>query len=265
MSACGGGFYAMSLQRVVITGLGIVAPECPGVDAFWRRLFSGVSAISWVTQLNGKELKVGRLTAEIKSVNKGSLAIPKKQFRYMDTVSQYGFMAAREALESAGLLTHDEIEADDIGLSIGLFSGAMSATRTDPNFNLFTAAVTAYYGSVLGNITIPLGISGPAHTFLSLDLAGTDAIGYAYEIIRHGKARAMLAGGSDSAFSVFMLAGFDQAGLLSRQEHPPHLGRGKGPPYSFWRVWKAPGSAGEPSMPKCLVMSQAQMAPVRQV
>ncbi|HEX8139736.1 MAG TPA: beta-ketoacyl synthase N-terminal-like domain-containing protein [Pyrinomonadaceae bacterium] len=218
----------MSLQRVVITGLGIVAPECPAVDAFWQRLFSGVSAINWVTTLNGKELRAGRLTAEIKAVDKGSLAIPKKQQRYMDTVSQFGFMAAREALGAAGLLTREEIAADDIGLSVGLFSGAMSATRTDPHFNLFTAAVTAYYGSILGNITIPLGISGPSHVFLSLDLAGTDAIGYAYEVIRHGKARAMLAGGSDSAFSVFVLAGFDKAGLLSRQENPPRLGCGHG-------------------------------------
>jgi 3-oxoacyl-[acyl-carrier-protein] synthase II len=226
--ACGGDLNAMSLQRVVITGLGIVAPGCPGVDDFWRRLLSGVSAIEWVTTLNGKELKVGRLTAEIESVDKGSLAIPKKQFRYMDTVSQFGFMAAREAVQSASLLTQDEIEADDIGLSIGLFSGAVSASRSDHNYSLFTAAVTAYYGSVLGNITIPLGISGPSHAFLSLDLAGTDAIGYAYEVIRHGKARAMLAGGSDSAFSAFMLAGFDQAGLLSREEYPPHLGCGHG-------------------------------------
>jgi 3-oxoacyl-(acyl-carrier-protein) synthase len=218
----------MSLQRVVITGLGIVAPECPGVDAFWRRLFSGDSAIGWVTTLNGKELKAGRLTAEIKAVDKGSLAIPKKQQRYMDTVSQFGFMAAREALTSAGLLTRDEIEADEIGLSMGLFSGAMSASRTDPHFSLYTAAVTAYYGSVLGNVTIPLGLSGPSHVFLSLDLAGADAIGYAYEVIRHGKARAMLAGGSDSALNGFTLSGFDQAKLLSRQEQPPHLGCGHG-------------------------------------
>lgn len=218
----------MSLQRVVITGLGIVAPGSLGVDAFWRRLFSGDSAIEWTTTFNGKELSAGRLTAEIRSLDKGDLTVSRKQQRYMDTVSQFGFIAAKEAVNSAGLLAEDEIEPDDIGFSIGLFSGALSANRQDPNFSLFTAAVTAYYGSVLGNITIPLGISGPSHTFLSLDLAGTDAIGYAYEVIRHGKARAMLAGASDSAFSTFVLAGFDQSGLLTRREQPPHLGCGHG-------------------------------------
>jgi 3-oxoacyl-[acyl-carrier-protein] synthase II len=212
----------MSLQRVVITGLGIVAADCQGVESFWRRLFSGVSAIGPLT-VEGLTESGCRVAAEIKSVDQWPLGISQKQLRYMDTVSIYGLMAAKEGIQGAGLSTNGNMEADDIGFSVGLSFGSLSANRYESRFNASLAAITAYYGSIIGSITIPLRLSGPSHTFLSFDVAGTDAIGYAYELIRHGKARAMLAGGADSPLNPFVMDQLDRAGFLSHGSREPRL------------------------------------------
>jgi 3-oxoacyl-[acyl-carrier-protein] synthase II len=212
----------MSLKRVVITGLGIVAADCQGVESFWPRLFSGVSAIGPLTAL-GLTQSGCRVAAEIKSIEQWPLGVPQKQLRYMDTVSIYGLMAAKEGMQVSGLPTTGEMEADDIGLSIGLSFGSLSVNRYRAKFNVAMAAVTSYFGSIIGNITIPLRLSGPSHTFMSLDVAGADALGYAYELIRHGKARAMLAGGADSPLNPFVMTQLDGAGFLSHGSHEPRL------------------------------------------
>ena len=212
----------MDLQRVVVTGLGIVAGDCQGVESFWQRLFSGVSAIGPITA-EGLGLSGCRVAAEIKSVHQWPLGITQKQLRYMDTVSIYGLMAAKEGITGAGLQTTGQTEADDIGLSIGLSFGSMSANRYGSRFNVSLAAVTSYFGSIIGGITIPLRLSGPSHTFMSFDVAGTDAIGYAYQLIRHGKARAMLAGGADSPLNPFVMTQLDRPGFLSHGILEPRL------------------------------------------
>lgn len=211
----------MSLQRVVITGLGIVAADCQGVESFWQRLFSGVSPIGPLT-VEGLTQSDYRMAAEIKSIHQWPLGISQKQLRYVDTVSIYGLMAAKEGVEGAGLPT-TEMETDDIGFSIGLSFGSLSANRYESRFSISLAAVTSYFGSIIGSITIPLRLSGPSHTFMSFDVAGTDAIGYAYELIRHGKARAMLAGGADSPLNPLVMDQLDRAGFLSHGSHEPRL------------------------------------------
>jgi 3-oxoacyl-[acyl-carrier-protein] synthase II len=161
--------------------------------------------------------------AEIKSVREWPLGLSQKQLRYTEPVSLYGLMAAKEAIENAGLRATLTSEADDIGLSMGLSFGSLSANRFESRFNVSLAAVTSYFGSIIGCITIPLRLSGPSHALMNFDVAGTDAIGYAFEIIRHGKARAMLAGGVDSPFNPFVLEQLDRPGFLSHADHAPRL------------------------------------------
>ena len=201
-------------NRVVVTGLGTVAPGCRGTDGFLARLLSGDSAIGPLT--SGAAAGMGdRVGAEVELIDKRSLGMSRKELRYLDVVSTYGLIAAQEAVASAGLDTDLELEREELGFSVGLFSGPLSLSRHESNVNLFSAAMSAYYGSVIGNITIPLRICGPSSTHLNLDLAGTDAIGYGYELVRHGKARAVVAGGSDSGFNAFVLSRLQEAGVLS--------------------------------------------------
>lgn len=204
-----------SENRVVVTGVGSVAPGCPKTASLWERLLSGESAVGPLR--TGTAASAGcRLGAEVELIDKASLGISRKELRYLDVVSTYGLIAAQEAVASAGLDTDLELEREELGFSVGLFSGPLSLSRHESNVNLFSAAMSAYYGSVIGNITIPLRLSGPSFTHLNLDLAGCDAIGYGFELIRHGKARAVVAGGSDSGFNAFVLARLQQAGVLSK-------------------------------------------------
>ncbi len=210
-----------SERRVVVTGMGVLAPKCGSAESFWSRLLSGEPAIGPLETVAGPGMK-HRLGGEVESIDRESLGIARKELRYLDVVSTYGLLAAREALRGAGLDAEDAMEREEIGFAVGLFSGPLSLGRHESHVNLFSAAMSAYYGSVIGNITIPLRICGPAFTHLNLDLAGSDAIGYGFELVRHGKARAVLAGGSDSAYNVYMLAQLREAGIL-------HNGSGPGP------------------------------------
>lgn len=212
----------MSLKRVVITGAGIVAADCQGVETFWSRLFSDVSAVGPMTAVRPTPAGC-QVAAEIKSIKQWPLGVSPKQLRYMDTVSIYGLMAAKEGMQASGLPTTGEGETDDVGLSIGISFGSLSVNRYGTPFNVAMAAVTSYFGSIVGSITIPLKLSGPSHTFMSFDVAGADAIGYAYELIRHGKARAMLAGGADSPLNPFVMTQLDRAGFLSHGNDEPRL------------------------------------------
>lgn len=211
--------------RVVVTGIGCVAPGCGEAPRLWARLLAGESAVgplkTGAAALGGG----GRLGAEIERIEKASLGISRKELRYLDVVSTYGLIAAKEAVASAGLDDEGGLDREEIGFSIGLFSGPLSLSRHETNVNLFSAAMSAYYGSVIGNITIPLRLSGPSFTHLNLDLAGCDAIGYAYELIRHGKAQAIVAGGSDSGFNAYVLARLQEAGALSNGK-PAEAGPG---------------------------------------
>jgi 3-oxoacyl-(acyl-carrier-protein) synthase len=222
----------MNLNRVVITGMGLVAGGCLGTASFSERLFSGTSSIGPLTKLQGKNFE-GRIAAEIReSFDLRALGITEKQRRVFDGVAPYAFIAAKEAIESAGLLSNDDIKPHEIGLSIGTFCGPISWmmekairwNRTELSSQVHPmAAVVAYFGSIIGNVTIPLKIRGPANSFLSLEIAGTDAIGYAYEAIRYGKARAMLVGGADD-LSPYVFQYLDHSGFLSSRSQPAQDG-----------------------------------------
>jgi 3-oxoacyl-(acyl-carrier-protein) synthase len=222
----------MNANRVVITGLGMVAGGCLGTAAFAERLFAGTSSIGPLTKLQGKNYQ-GRIAAEInEQFDLRSLGLTEKQRRVFDGVAPYAFIAAKEALESADLLSNDELKPQEIGLAIGTFCGPISWmmekairwNRTELSGQVHPmTAVVAYFGSIIGNITIPLKIRGPSNSFLSLDVAGTDAIGYAYQAIRYGKARAMLVGGTDD-LSPYVYSYLDNTGFLSSRKHEEQEG-----------------------------------------
>jgi minimal PKS ketosynthase (KS/KS alpha) len=206
---------------VVVTGVGVLAPGCQGASAFWHRLSTGPTAIGPLTKIEafGEE----HLAAEVRLDPQRS-GVPVRESRYLDDIGMYSLIAAREAAQAAGLLPLGPGDADDVGLIIGTMTGPM--TWADQKLSACVAAdallpdvaaptaVVGYFGSVIGNVTIPLKLSGPALVVTNLDAVGTDAIGYAYDAVRHGKSRIMLAGGADGGLNRFVLSRFHEAGLL---------------------------------------------------
>lgn len=209
-------------ERVVVTGLGVVCPHAADVDAFWGLLHAPPRAAQPTAAPRGQSATLQRL--------------PAAKAQYLDDTSSYAIAAAEQALLAAGLFepgAEAVAAGDEMGLCLGTLSGPIKWGLTHGYADAVTdllnppvparAAVVAYYGSAIGNITITFRIAGPALVFCNLDVAGTDAIGYAYESIRHGKARVMLAGGADSPLNPLVMGELGRSGLL------PESGAGDGP------------------------------------
>jgi 3-oxoacyl-(acyl-carrier-protein) synthase len=161
-----------------------------------------------------------------------SAKFPQLKPKYMEETARFALVAAAEALEHAGLSSGARCASappnDRIGLALGTLAGPTkwcfenghldaSWERDNPKVSAVSSAV-AYYGSLLGNVTIPLRVAGPSLILCNLDVAGTDAVGYAYDAVRHGKSPIMLAGGADSPVTPMIEAGLKDAGARFERE-----------------------------------------------
>jgi 3-oxoacyl-(acyl-carrier-protein) synthase len=191
----GNGEISSSLSRVAVTGLGVASARASNVEEFWQLL------------------KQGRPSETLFRFDDDELLakVPGFKPKFADDTAKFAVLATQQALICAGLLetgAESVTAGDEIGLALGTFSGPikwglehsfMEAAKDFLNPQVSAASsVIAYYGSLIGNVTIPFRIAGPSVIFCNLDVAGTDAIGYAYEAVRHGKTRWMLAGGADA-------------------------------------------------------------------
>lgn len=198
--------------RVAVTGLGLCTSALNNVDEF-RSALDGRSQPHRDTDPVAEERLIARF--------------PKTKPKYLDDTARYAIVAAAEALCSAGLMRNQEgAAADDIGLAIGTLSGPMkwgfehgyieaAIDYENPQVSA-VSSIVAYYGSLIGNVTIPLRIAGPSVTFCNLDVAGADAVGYAFDAVRNGKCPVMLAGGADSPGTPMVEAGMERAGVCLR-------------------------------------------------
>jgi 3-oxoacyl-[acyl-carrier-protein] synthase II len=213
-------------RRVAVTGLGLSTSKMQGVEGF-RRVLLG----------EGAALAEANLAADAELLAR----FPQLKPKYLDETAKYALLAAAEALDSGKLLSAREqgnpAWSDDIGLALGTLSGpikwgfehgfieAMAESNNNPQVAP-ASSIVAYYGSLIGNVSIPLRVAGPCVILCNLDVAGTDAIGYAYEAVRHGKSRMMLAGGADSPVTPMVETGIEQAGVALRGERKTRLSPG---------------------------------------
>jgi 3-oxoacyl-[acyl-carrier-protein] synthase II len=206
------------MKRVVVTGLGMVTPSGLGKDSFWEVLCTGKSCIGSPKEIECKD----NIVAEVDNFHIVDF-VDRKIARYMDRSSAFCFVASQLAIEDARLNLERE-DRERIGISIGTFSGPVNWLEKQYKkfFNsphnpvhIFTA-ITGFFGNIIGSVSIPLGIKGRGWTFLSLDAAGCDAIGYAYECILEGIADIFLAGGSEAPLTPGMFYLFNSVGLLAK-------------------------------------------------
>ena len=215
------------MKRVVITGLGMVTPAGLGKDSFWEALCTGRSCIGLPKEVECKDNNL-KFVAEVNDFQITDF-VDRKIARYMDRSSAFCFVASQMAIEDARL-NLDKEDKERIGISIGTFSGPASwLEKQYKNFfnnshnpvHIFTT-ITGFFGNMIGSVSIPLGIKGRGCIFLSLDAAGCDAIGYAYECIREGIADIFLAGGSEAPLTPAMFYLFNSVGLLAKYSEPVH-------------------------------------------
>lgn len=217
-------------MRVVITGLGVVAPNGIGVTEFESALRAGKSGIRYLEVL--KTLKLGCHVG-----GKPAISMEQKQQYLPDLMLKkleadgvlYGCMAGVEAWRDAGLIqpTKENPKTDwDSGCIVGAGLPGTDAIRTS------IYAVDAGKAKRLGSTTVPQTMSSGVSAFLggllglgnqvttngSACSTGSEAIIMGYERIKNGKAKRMLCGGCDSA-SPYVWAGFDAMRVLNRRSN----------------------------------------------
>jgi 3-oxoacyl-[acyl-carrier-protein] synthase II len=217
-------------RRVVVTGLGAVTPLGIGVEETWKNIKAGKSGIGKITKFDASTLP-SQIAGEVKNF-KPEEFMPAKLVSRIDTFIQYAIAGARMALEDAKLPLKDL--GDEVGVIIGVGMGGVGLIehytrvfdekgykRVSPFFIPMIIPNMA-----AGQVAILFGAKGPNSAVCTACAAGNYAIGEAFRIIREGKAKVMICGGTESIITPLCIAGFSVMKALStRNEEPEKASR----------------------------------------
>ena len=216
----------MAGRRVVVTGLGIVAPVGLDVKSSWESILAGRSGIRPITHFDCSAFST-RIGGGIVGFDITQYASPKDA-RKMDKFIHYGLAAGCQAIEDSGLEITDE-NRRRIGVAVG--SGIGGITGIETSYEAFLKGgpkkISPFFvpaniiNMVAGDLSIKFGLRGPNYSIVSACATGTHNIGEAALIIRHGLADVMLAGGAEMATSPTGLGGFASARALSTRNDEP--------------------------------------------
>jgi len=212
-------------QRIVVTGLGATTPVGGTVNETWEAILAGQSGVrlmpfDWVKTY---ELPV-KIAATIKQSPLEVLA--KVEARRLDPAGQYGLIAAREAWADAGT---PEVEPERLGVVIGSGIGGVNTLldqwdtlREKGVRRVFPLAVPMLIlNGTAASISLELGARAGAHTVVSACSSGAEAIGYAMDMIRNGRADVVVTGGTEAAMHPMPIAGFAAMHALSTRNDEP--------------------------------------------
>ncbi len=217
----------MDLKRVVITGLGTINPLGHNVPEFWDNLLKGVSGAGPITRFDASKFRT-QFACEVKNYEPTGY-FDKKEVRKMDLYTQFGIIAAREALKDSGL-DLETANKKRIGVIWGAgigglqtFSRSVILSRKEmvrlDSILFFIPKMIANMGGAM--IAIENGLKGPNYTTVSACASSAHAIVDALNLIRLGKADAIVAGGSEAAVTVPGVGGFNSMKALSTRNDDP--------------------------------------------
>ncbi len=213
-------------DRVVITGMGTLNPLGLDTRTTWDRLVAGESGIDYITLFDPSNMEV-KFAGEVKGFQPTDY-IDRKEARHMDRFAQLAVAASREAVASARLEINNT-NNEDIGVIIGsgigglttLFEQAKILVERGPDRVSPFLAPMMIADIAAAQISIALGIKGPNFCTTSACSSGSDAIGAACELIRHGDAQVMLAGGTEAIINPLGITAFSAMKALSTRNDAP--------------------------------------------
>ena len=216
----------MEKRRVVITGIGVVAPNGVGIENFWDSLVHGRSGVRKITHFDASSYP-SQVAGEVKDFNPLDYMSPKSA-RRMDRFAQFAVACTRMALGDAKIDTSNN-SSDHIGISLASALGGIPAAeeqhgifiekglkRVDP-----LLATKLFLGAATSQVSIEFGIKGHSNTIAGACSAGTDSIGYAFYAIEHNLADIMIAGGAEAPLAPLTFGAFCQIGALSTKNGDP--------------------------------------------
>jgi 3-oxoacyl-[acyl-carrier-protein] synthase II len=215
-------------RRVVVTGMGLVTPLGNDVASSWAGLVAGRSGIRTIEAFDPSRL-TSRIAGEVRDFDAGAV-LDRKELRRTDRYIQFGLVAAREALDQAGLPGRFEGDlAQRTGVILGTGLGGVgtlidgfttNAVRGPDRISPFLIPMgIPNIGS--GQIAIVFGMTGPNFTTVSACATGGHALGESSEIIRRGDADIMVAGGAEAGIYEAVVGGFAAMRALSTRNDDP--------------------------------------------
>lgn len=220
------------MKRVVITGMGIVAPNGTGVEYAWKNVVGGVSGIRKIDNFDASDLACQIAGLPIHGTEPGQYnpdsIVDVREQRKMDKSMIYGMVAADEAVRDAGLIDYDG-DKTRIGVSIGSGIGGMQTIyetcvelhENGPRHVSPFFIPKAIINMTAGLVSIKYGYQGPNLSVVTACATAAHSIGEAVRLIQHGDADIMIAGGAEGAVCKIGVAGFTAMRALSTRNDDP--------------------------------------------
>lgn len=215
------------MERVVITGMGMVTPLGVGTDENWQSLTAGRSGIGPITLFPATDDYPTRIAGEVKNFDPTKY-VEKKKLKEMARFIPFSLAATQMAVEQSGLTLNDELR-DETGVYIGVGLGGLE--------NLEECAITLHEkgpkrvspyfipsliaNMAAGQVSIKYGLRGPSMCHTSACASSVHAIGEAYRLIQGGHAPVMIAGGAEATITRVAVGGFAAMFALSRRNDDP--------------------------------------------
>lgn len=224
----------MELKRVVVTGIGAITPLGKNAKETWENAKNGVSGAAEITHFDTSKFKT-HFACEVKNYNAQDY-FDRKEARKMDLYEQYAIIAADEAIKDCGW-DLEKIDKNEIGVIFGVGIGGI---RTFEEESVNYAKTGETFGPryspffipkmisdiAAGQISINYGFHGPNFATTSACASSTNALASAFNLIRLGKANAIVTGGAEAAIWPTGVGGFNAMHALStRNDDPEHASR----------------------------------------
>lgn len=210
-------------RRVVITGLGCITPIGNNVQEFWKGIEEGKCGIDELTAFDTTDHKV-HLAGEVKNFTPEEY-IDKKEAKRMDRFTQFALVAAKEVMQDSQLKV-EEIDATRFGVIVGSGIGGLITTETGTTLlnEKGPGRVSPFFipmaisNMAAGNVSIEVGAKGQSFCLTTACASGTDSIGEAFRMIKHGYQDIIMAGGTEAPITPIAVSGFANMKALSTAE-----------------------------------------------
>lgn len=217
-------------RRVVITGMGVIAPGGVGSKSFWELLTDGRTATRHISLFDASVFR-SRIAAEV-DFRPGEVGLTPEQAERMDRAAQFAVVASREAMADSGLTVE---RPDRVGVVVGSAVGA--STSLEDQYRLssddgrldpvrYDASVRDLYrhfvpSSFATDVAWDVGAEGPATVVSTGCTSGLDSVGYAADLVREGVVDAMVVGSTDAPITPITSACFDAIRATSPRNDDP--------------------------------------------
>ena len=212
------------MKRVAVTGLGVISPVGNDIPTFWNALRSGTCGIGPITKFDATDYPV-KLAAEVRDFDPRQY-MEKLDILHSDVYTHFAMAAACQAVADSGIA--GTLDAERVGVYIGSGIGGIATFMTEHSklLNRGPRRVSPYFIPMMipnmasSMIAMRYHFHGPAMPMVTACASGTNAIGEALRLIRHGYADAMVAGGAEATVNALAAAGFSNMQALSPSEDP---------------------------------------------